>query len=61
MINEISYYYEGWAIADCPGHWTLDARAPLTAPLTWVDGHVTPEDAILADFTRDVVRRRAAS
>src|SRR5690606_32059203 len=26
VINEISYYYEGWAIADCPGHWKLPLR-----------------------------------
>lgn len=62
VINEISYYYEGWAIADCPGHWKLEAgQPPTTQPLTWVPGHVKPEDAILEDFTRDVLGRRPAS
>jgi glutathione synthase/RimK-type ligase-like ATP-grasp enzyme len=42
VVNEISYYYEGWAVEACPGHWTPD--------LSWVSGHVAPEDAIFDDF-----------
>lgn len=61
VIGEISYYYEGWAVGDCPGHWKLARHLPLTAPLTWVPGQVKPEDAILDDFAGDVVRPRAAS
>jgi hypothetical protein len=61
VINEISYYYEGWAVADCPGHWKLEKHQSLTAPLAWVPGHVKPDDAILEDFAGDVLRRRAAS
>ena len=43
VINEISYYYEGWAVEACPGHWRQD--------LSWVDGHVAPEEAIFEDFS----------
>jgi len=42
VVTEISYYYEGWAVHDCPGHWTDD--------LSWQPGHVAPEDAIFDDF-----------
>lgn len=47
VVIEISYYYEGWAIAECPGHWEQDDK---TLELTWVDGPVRPEDAIWEDF-----------
>jgi glutathione synthase/RimK-type ligase-like ATP-grasp enzyme len=53
VINEISYYYEGWAVAACPGHWRLTRDAP-DATLEWVDGQVTPEEAILADFLQRI-------
>jgi glutathione synthase/RimK-type ligase-like ATP-grasp enzyme len=43
VVNEISYYYEGWAVHECPGHWTPD--------LAWRPGRVAPEDAIFDDFT----------
>jgi glutathione synthase/RimK-type ligase-like ATP-grasp enzyme len=43
VVNEISYYYEGWAVHECPGQWTPE--------LEWRDGHVAPEDAIFDDFT----------
>lgn len=55
VINEISYYYEGWAVAECPGHWALgpgDSDADGT--LTWIDGKRAPEDLILEDFLDDV-------
>lgn len=47
VIAEISYYYEGWAIAACPGHWELygDLRQ-----LVWIAGQMRPEDAIWEDF-----------
>lgn len=41
-LNEISYYYEGWAVEACPGHWSSDGA--------WHDGTVAPEDAIFDDF-----------
>jgi glutathione synthase/RimK-type ligase-like ATP-grasp enzyme len=43
VVNEISYYYEGWAVGDCPGHWTPE--------MVWRPGRVAPEDAIFDDFT----------
>jgi hypothetical protein len=49
VLVEISYYYEGWAIAECPGHWELRGE-PETGELEWVPGHVRPQDAILDDF-----------
>lgn len=42
VLSEISYYYEGWAVGACPGHWRPDG--------TWRMGAVDPEDAILDDF-----------
>jgi glutathione synthase/RimK-type ligase-like ATP-grasp enzyme len=56
VLVEISYYYEGWALHACPGHWELRGD-PETGRLEWVDGQVRPEDAILDDFL-DVLRRR---
>lgn len=53
VINEISYYYEGWAVHECPGHWTLSSAGP-SATLQWMEGHLRPEDAILEDFIADV-------
>jgi hypothetical protein len=50
VVSEISYYYEGWAVAECPGHWRLLRHQPQTVPLEGVDGHARPEDAILDDF-----------
>ena len=49
VIVEISYYYEGWALAECPGHWELDGN-PEDGRLEWVPGSVRPDDAILDDF-----------
>jgi glutathione synthase/RimK-type ligase-like ATP-grasp enzyme len=46
VLTEISYYYEGRAVHDCPGHWTPD--------LTWHPGHVAPEDAIFDDFVQSI-------
>lgn len=47
VIAEISYYYEGWAIAACPGHWELHEG---TQQLGWIPGETRPEDAIWKDF-----------
>lgn len=58
VIVEISYYYEGWALAACPGHWELRGE-PEDGKLDWVEGWVRPDDAILEDFL-DVIRRRRA-
>ena len=49
VIVEISYYYEGWALAECPGHWELRG-SPEDGHLDWVPGKVRPDDAILEDF-----------
>lgn len=47
VITEISYYYEGWAIEACPGHWEWlnSSESP-----EWVEGNMRPEDAIWEDF-----------
>jgi hypothetical protein len=54
VINEISYYYEGWAVADCPGHWRLAGEGRAGDQLEWVNGRLRPEDAILADFMSEI-------
>jgi len=46
VLNEISYYYEGWAVAECPGHWEWQEANQVK----WVEGRMPPEDAILEDF-----------
>ena len=57
-LGEISYIYESWAVAECAGHWELGEGDPETAELTWVEGHLWPEDAILADFLALIDRRQ---
>lgn len=52
VINEISYYYEGWAVEACPGHWSADGR--------WHAGPVAPEDAIFDDFIGQIAATAAA-
>jgi glutathione synthase/RimK-type ligase-like ATP-grasp enzyme len=47
VIAEISYYYEGWAIAACPGHWKLYDDSQQ---LVWVAAPMRAEDAIWEDF-----------
>ena len=59
-INEISYYYEGWAVAECPGHWEL-LGGQEDGELKWVEGNVRPEDAILEDFLALVSRVHQSS
>jgi glutathione synthase/RimK-type ligase-like ATP-grasp enzyme len=49
VLVEVNYYYEGWAVEACPGHWELRGD-PATGELKWVDGHVPPEDTIFEDF-----------
>ena len=44
LIVEISYCYQAEAVFKCPGHWD-DA-------LTWHEGHMWPEHAILEDLLR---------
>jgi hypothetical protein len=50
VLTEISYYYEGWAVAACPGHWRPDG--------SWQPGEVAPEDAIFDDFLALVASRQ---
>ena len=44
LIVEISYAAPIYSIYDCPGHWD--------ETLTWHDGHMYPQDAILEDLLR---------
>lgn len=53
VVSEISYYYEGWAVAACPGHWRRDERG-AGGGLEWVSGPLSPEAAILTDFLREI-------
>ena len=58
VIGEISYIYEGWAVAQCPGHWELRGE-PDDGRLEWVEGSVRPDDAILDDFLALIDSRKA--
>jgi hypothetical protein len=60
VIVEISYYYEGWALAECPGHWELHG-SPGDGSLEWVPGTMRPDDAILEDFLALLDGKRAAA
>lgn len=51
VIAEISYYYEGWAVEKCPGHW---AQQQNTNQLNWIPGEKKPEDAIWEDFVKNL-------
>lgn len=52
VIAEISYYYEGWAVEACPGHWELNSDSNYR--LSWVEGSLKPEDAIWNDFISEI-------
>jgi hypothetical protein len=54
VLNEISYYYEGWAVAECPGHWEWREADQVE----WVEGRMPPEDVILEDFLALIRQRR---
>lgn len=45
LLTEISYYYEGRGPLACPGHWL-----ERDGVLTWVDGPMRAEDALLEMF-----------
>jgi hypothetical protein len=46
LILEVSYCYNAQAVYSCAGHW--DAK------LTWHEGHIWPQDAILVDLLNKV-------
>lgn len=48
FILEVSYTYIPQLVHSCPGYW--DGR------LTWYEGHVWPQDAILIDLLNDIDR-----
>ena len=56
VLVEISYYYEAWALHECPGHWEMRGD-PQDGCLEWVEGKVRPQDAILDDFLALLERR----
>jgi len=45
VLTEVSYYYEGIGILACPGHWH-----ERDGELTWVEGVMRAEDALLEMF-----------
>ena len=59
VLVEISYYYEGWALHECPGHWEMRGE-PDSGQLEWVEGRVRPQDAILDDFLALLDRRHGS-
>lgn len=55
LVNEVSYYYEAWAVHSCPGHWQKQAQE--TKP-QWIEGPMRPDDAIFADFIQSLQSER---
>jgi hypothetical protein len=45
-VNEISYCYANFAVADCPGYWDRE--------LVWHSGSIWPEHAQAEDFLREL-------
>ena len=45
-VNEVSCYFEFWAVEACPGHWRADG--------TWVSGPMKAEDAVFQSFIEQV-------
>lgn len=56
VISEISHYFESWQIHLCPGHWRVAGDE-----LTWIDGPMYAEDAILDDFLGRVGSSRTSN
>lgn len=54
VVTEISYYYEEWAVHECPGHYKLPAAGDSP---TWVSGQMRPADAIFDDFVASLTAR----
>ena len=50
MIVEVSYCYDSAAVYQCTGHWDDQ--------LTWHQGHMWPQDAILIDLLEDLYRHK---
>ena len=46
LIVEVSYCYNAQAVYSCPGYWD--------ASMTWHEGHIWPQDAILIDLLNRV-------
>ena len=59
VLTEINYYYEGWAVADCPGHWELRGEDVDDGKLEWAEGKVRPDDEIFEDFVALLGERAA--
>jgi hypothetical protein len=57
VLNEISYTYASWAVRECPGHWVLRGES-ASGELNWVEGKMSPEDAIFQDFVAQVKQPR---
>jgi len=57
VVGEISYTYVSWCVYECPGHWELEGD-PVNGKLTWVDGHMWPEEAQIEDFINCIENRR---
>ncbi len=58
VVSEISYYYEAWAVHECPGHWRMIASS---GEIEWVVGKMRPDDAIFEDFLKSLTNREQAS
>lgn len=56
VVAEISYYYEAWAVHECPGHWQM---VKSSGEIEWVEGKMRPDDAIFEDFIEALSRDTA--
>jgi hypothetical protein len=67
LVAEIGYTYASGAVHGCPGHWELERSVEYRShgdvvesdELTWVKGHMWPEEAQIADFLASLEQRAA--
>ena len=53
LVNEVSYYYEAWAVHSCPGQWQKSGSGKRPQ---WIEGQMRPDDAIFAHFIQSLQR-----
>jgi glutathione synthase/RimK-type ligase-like ATP-grasp enzyme len=56
VVIEVSYAFVGWMVQSCPGYWQI-GDGFQEEELVWVDGQLSPEEAIIEDFLKKLDKR----